>query len=93
VTPTSYGVCDHTSLLIELDKTSTAVSAVKETEMSLEGRNELPIVPIGVRNAPFTLDLMARDCPPLQFLREFSAMASRRLTPSGFGSIPRIAVR
>jgi hypothetical protein len=33
---------------------------------------DLPIVPIGVKNAPFTLDLIARDCPPLQFLREFT---------------------
>jgi hypothetical protein len=33
---------------------------------------ELPIVPIGVRNAPFTLELIARDVPFLQFLREFT---------------------
>lgn len=33
---------------------------------------ELPIIPVGVRNAPFTLDLWARDCPPTQFVREFT---------------------
>lgn len=33
---------------------------------------DLPIIPIGVRDAPFALDLVARDCPPTQFLREFS---------------------
>ena len=33
---------------------------------------DLPIIPIGVRDAPFTLDLVARDCPPTQFLREFT---------------------
>ncbi len=27
---------------------------------------------MGVRNAPFTLDLWARDCPPTQFVREFT---------------------
>ncbi len=37
--------------------------------------DQLPIVPIGVRSAPFTLDLIARDCPPLQFLREFTRNA------------------
>lgn len=30
----------------------------------------LPIIPIGVRNAPFALELFARDCPPTQFTRE-----------------------
>jgi hypothetical protein len=34
--------------------------------------DDLPIVPIGVKSAPFTLNLFARDCPPLQFLREFT---------------------
>jgi len=33
---------------------------------------DLPIIPVGVRNAPFTLDLWARDCPPTQFVREFT---------------------
>lgn len=33
---------------------------------------ELPIIPVGVRDAPFTLDLWARDCPPTQFVREFT---------------------
>lgn len=33
---------------------------------------ELPIIPVGVRDAPFTLDLWARDCPPNQFVREFT---------------------
>ncbi len=33
---------------------------------------DLPIIPIGVRDAPFTLDLVARDCPSTQFLREFT---------------------
>jgi hypothetical protein len=36
------------------------------------GSDELPIIPVGVRNAPFTLDLFARDCPPTQFVREFT---------------------
>lgn len=34
--------------------------------------DELPIIPVGVRDAPFTLDLWARDCPPTQFVREFT---------------------
>jgi hypothetical protein len=34
--------------------------------------DELPIVPIGVKNAPFTLDLMVHDVAPLRFLREFT---------------------
>lgn len=34
--------------------------------------DELPIIPVGVRDAPFTLDLWARDCPRTQFLREFT---------------------
>lgn len=34
--------------------------------------DDLPIIPVGVRNAPFTLDLVARDCPPTQFVREFT---------------------
>ena len=33
---------------------------------------ELPIIPVGVRNAPFALDLWARDSPPTQFVREFT---------------------
>lgn len=33
---------------------------------------DLPIIPIGVTNAPFALDLLARDCPPTQFLREMT---------------------
>lgn len=32
----------------------------------------LPIIPIGVRNAPFALELFARDCPPAQFTREMT---------------------
>lgn len=36
------------------------------------GSDELPIIPVGVKNAPFTLDLFARDCPPTQFVREFT---------------------
>jgi hypothetical protein len=34
--------------------------------------SDLPIIPIGMRNAPFALDLWASDCPPTQFLREFT---------------------
>src|SRR5437870_4757934 len=34
--------------------------------------SDLPIIPIGVTNAPFTLDLFARDCPPAQFTREMT---------------------
>jgi hypothetical protein len=34
--------------------------------------SDLPIIPIGVKNAPFTLDLFARDCPATQFVREFT---------------------
>jgi len=34
--------------------------------------DELPIIPVGVRDAPFALDLWARDCPPTQFVREFT---------------------
>ncbi len=34
--------------------------------------DDLPIIPVGVRDAPFTLDLVARDCPATQFLREFT---------------------
>ena len=32
----------------------------------------MSIKPIGVANPSFTLDANARDCPPLQFLREFT---------------------
>ena len=32
----------------------------------------LPIIEIGVQDPAFTLDLMARECPPLQFLREYT---------------------
>ena len=51
---------------------------------------DLPIIPIGVRDAPFTLDLVARDCPPTQFLREFTVngieavAAYREHVDSGF---------
>lgn len=34
--------------------------------------NDLPIIPVGVSDAPFALDLWARDCPPSQFIREFT---------------------
>jgi hypothetical protein len=33
---------------------------------------QLPIVEIGVQDPAFTLDLMARECPSLQFLREYT---------------------
>jgi hypothetical protein len=33
---------------------------------------ELPIIPVGVADAPFTLDLVAHGCPPTQFVREFT---------------------
>ena len=35
-------------------------------------KEDLPIIPVGVKDAPFTLDLWARDCPPTQFIREFT---------------------
>ena len=38
----------------------------------MPGTDELPIIPIGVKNAPFTLDLFAHDCPPTQFTREMT---------------------
>jgi hypothetical protein len=28
--------------------------------------DELPIIPIGVKKAPFALELSARDCPPTE---------------------------
>lgn len=34
--------------------------------------DDLPIIPVGVRNAPFALDLWAQGCPPNQFVREFT---------------------
>ena len=34
--------------------------------------SDLPIIPIGVKNAPFALELFARDCPPTQFTREMT---------------------
>lgn len=45
----------------------------------------MSIKPIGVANPSFTLDANARDCPPLQFVREFTvngieAIAARRDT-------------
>jgi len=49
----------------------------------------MSVKPIGYANASFALDLQARDCPPLQFVRELTvngleAIVARRasLTPS-----------
>jgi hypothetical protein len=33
---------------------------------------DLPIIAIGVKDPGFTLDLMARECPPTQFVREYT---------------------
>lgn len=33
---------------------------------------DLPIIAIGVQDPGFTLDLMARECPPSQFVREYT---------------------
>jgi hypothetical protein len=33
---------------------------------------DLPIIAIGVQDPGFTLDLMARECPPTQFVREYT---------------------
>src|SRR4051812_3773991 len=35
----------------------------------------MSVVPITVANPSFTLDANARDCPPLQFVREFTVNA------------------
>jgi hypothetical protein len=40
--------------------------------MEMNATDDLPIIPIGMKDAPFALDMWARDCPPTQFLREFT---------------------
>src|SRR4051812_8068501 len=56
--------------------------------------DELPIIAVGVKDPAFTLDLMARECPRMQFLREYTKNgieaidAYRRAVDAGFdGSV------
>ncbi|MFN8204563.1 MAG: hypothetical protein U0S48_18560 [Solirubrobacteraceae bacterium] len=56
--------------------------------------NELPLVPIGVKDPGFTLDLIARECPPQQYQREFTENGKeaidayrRRLDPGFTGKV------
>ncbi len=40
--------------------------------MSTSSSKDLPIIPIGVKDAPFAFELFAHDCPPTQFVREMT---------------------
>ena len=38
----------------------------------MSSSDDLPIIPIGVKDAPFTFELFSHDCPPTQFVREMT---------------------